>query len=76
MASWDDQFLFMLIACLEDLTAESNFAQHSHDLKWDSEDFWGGAATAQVQTRDFYCHQALRVRSFCLKVPCLWLTIL
>ncbi|KAL8279730.1 hypothetical protein RQP46_007825 [Phenoliferia psychrophenolica] len=62
-AETDERYLFMLIACLEDLTSESNFAAHAHDLEWATEAFWVGTSQAQVQARDYYCHQALRVCS-------------
>ena len=51
----------MLVACLEDLTSESNFAAHVTDLGWSTEAFWTGTSKDQEATRDFYCHQALKV---------------
>ncbi|KAM0752240.1 hypothetical protein T439DRAFT_333439 [Meredithblackwellia eburnea MCA 4105] len=57
----DDQFLLMMIAILEDLTTESNFAAHIKELGWDQEDYWLSPSPASAAKRDFLVHNAVRV---------------
>ncbi|KAM0747279.1 hypothetical protein T439DRAFT_336696 [Meredithblackwellia eburnea MCA 4105] len=64
----DDQFLLMMIAVLEDLTTESNFAAHIKELGWDDEDYWMSPSPKQASKRDFVVHNAVRVAAK-MKIP-------
>lgn len=62
LPSSHDQFLFMMISCIEELLSQSNFAAYIREQGWSDDSMWTSTEPAKVAIQDSHCHDALKVR--------------